>query len=155
MKRFLAILFLLPCLLAIAVPPTTISVSNPNPVITETWTARIVFFITPLEGRYAETCPLSWFVESGDLGLRAPGKKYPSRVTVRMRLAVGTAVRLFIRYDGAGDFIPVSSAEGRGLGSFTASVPLRRCDSFRIRISGVGDAAIYSVALTEGEGSER
>ncbi|MBR3416971.1 MAG: hypothetical protein IKH09_09785 [Clostridia bacterium] len=102
-----------------------------------------------------EAGPLFWFVESGDLGLRSPGKKYPSRVTVRMRLAVGTAVRFFIRCDGKGDFIPVSSAEGRGLGSFTASVPLRRCDSFRIRISGVGDAAIYSVALTEAEGSER
>ena len=59
MKRFLAILFLLPCLMVFAVPPATISVSNPNPFITETWTARIVFFITPLEGRYAETCPLS------------------------------------------------------------------------------------------------
>ena len=98
--------------------------------------------------------PLHWFLESGDLGLSEPGKKYPSRVTVRMRLAVGTAVRFFIRYDKEGDFIPVSAAEGKGLGSFTASVPLRRCDSFRIRIEGVGDAGICSLALTAGEGSE-
>ncbi|MBQ6262126.1 MAG: hypothetical protein IJK58_01265 [Clostridia bacterium] len=103
---------------------------------------------TPAEG------PLSWFLESGDLGLSSPDKKYPSRVTVGMRLAVGTEARIFIRYDGEGDFVPAASAEGRGLGSFSAVLPLRRCDSFRIRISGVGDAAIHSIALTSGEGSE-
>ncbi|MBR3640192.1 MAG: hypothetical protein IKN50_06265, partial [Clostridia bacterium] len=104
-------------------------------------------------GTHAEG-PLSWFAETGDLGLSSPDRKYPSRVTVRMRLAVGTAARFFIRYDGEGDFIPAASAEGRGLGSFSAVLPLRRCDSFRIRISGVGEAAIHSIALTSGEGSE-
>ena len=59
MKRFLAILFLLPCFLAVAAPPATISVSNADPFITESWTARITFFVAPLEGRYAGTCPLS------------------------------------------------------------------------------------------------
>ncbi len=103
----------------------------------------------------SEAGELSWYVESGDLGLREPGKKYPSRVTVRMRLGAGTSVRFFIRYDGRGDFVPAASAEGAGIGSFTASLPLRRCDSFRIRISGTGDASILSLALTETEGGER
>ncbi len=98
--------------------------------------------------------PLSWFVETGDLGLSSPRKKSVSRVTVRMRLCPGSSARFFIRYDGAGDFIPAASAEGVRLGSFSIPLPVRRCDSFRLRISGVGDAAIYSVALTAGEGSE-
>ena len=59
MKRLLAILFLLPCFLAVAAPPATISVSNADPFVTETWSARITFFVAPLEGRYAGTCPLS------------------------------------------------------------------------------------------------
>ena len=58
MKRLAAIVAL--SLSAVfAAPPVTLSVSNPDPVVTESWTARIVFYLTPLEGRYAETCPLS------------------------------------------------------------------------------------------------
>ena len=97
---------------------------------------------------------IPWFVESGDLGLSSPSKKFVTRVTVRMRLGTGSSASFFIRYDGAGDFIPAATAEGVGIGSFSMAMPLRRCDSFRIRISGVGDAAIYSIALTSGEGSE-
>ena len=58
MKRLAAIVALL-LSTVLAAPPVTLSVSNPDPVVTETWTARIVFYLVPLEGRYAETCPLS------------------------------------------------------------------------------------------------
>ncbi len=36
-----------------------VTVSNPDPVVTESWHAGIEFLIAPLEGRYAATCPLS------------------------------------------------------------------------------------------------
>ena len=59
MKRLSAIVALLLSVVAFAAPPVTLSVSNPDPVVTENWSARIVFYLAPLEGRYAETCPLS------------------------------------------------------------------------------------------------
>ena len=60
MKRFIHIVStLLVFAISAAPPPTTLAVSNPDPIVTETWTARIVFFIPPLEGRYAGTCPLN------------------------------------------------------------------------------------------------
>ena len=60
MKRLSAYAFgILSALTAFAAPPAEIAVSNPDPMITETWSARITFFLDPLEGRYADTCPLS------------------------------------------------------------------------------------------------
>lgn len=60
MKRFFAICLVLLCITgALAAPSATLVISNTDPVVTESWTARIVFLIPPLEGRYAGTCPLS------------------------------------------------------------------------------------------------
>ena len=60
MKGFLSIAAMLLGLIAYAaMPPTTLSVSNPDPMVTETWTAKIEFFIAPLEGRHAATCPIA------------------------------------------------------------------------------------------------
>ena len=59
MKRLFAIL-LLPLAAALsAAPSAELALSNPEPFVTETWTARITFLLDPLEGRYADTCPLS------------------------------------------------------------------------------------------------
>ena len=60
MKRVSAVLSMLLCAMSLAAAPTAaISVSSSDPVVTESWTARIVFLIEPLEGRYAAACPLS------------------------------------------------------------------------------------------------
>ena len=43
---------------AAAVPPPELALTPADPVVTESWTARIVLYLPPLEGRYAEMCPL-------------------------------------------------------------------------------------------------
>ena len=57
-KLFLSFCLLLAIVGWAAVPPTTLEISNADPVVTESWVAHIVFYLAPLEGRFAETCPL-------------------------------------------------------------------------------------------------
>ncbi|MBR6915303.1 MAG: hypothetical protein IKN36_02990, partial [Clostridia bacterium] len=103
-------------------------------------------------GPYEDGIP--WSVESGDFGLSSPRRRYLSRVTVKMSLPAGSRAELSVRYDGRGPFIPAAAVRGGPHGSFSIPIPLRRCGDFRIRISGVGYAEIFSVTLTGGEGSE-
>lgn len=42
-----------------AAPAVKLSVDKVEPLVTETWQAEIVFYLEPLTGRFAETCPLS------------------------------------------------------------------------------------------------
>jgi hypothetical protein len=43
---------------------------------------------------------------------------------------------------------------GHNLRSFSVPIRQKRCDHFRLRIEGEGDAKIYSVAKTIEEGSD-
>ena len=97
---------------------------------------------------------IPWFLESVDLGLSSPVRRYLSRVTVKLSIPEGSCAALSVRCDGDGDFIPAATVRGVSPGSFSIPLPVRRCGTFRIRISGVGPAEIHSVTLTEREGSE-
>lgn len=95
-----------------------------------------------------------WFTESGKIGTYLTAKKYISRIAVRLSLAIGSLVRIYIMYDSDGKWNPVLSVRGTSLKSFYLPIRPHRCDHFRIRIEGVGEAKIYSIDKTIEEGSE-
>lgn len=101
-----------------------------------------------------ERDPVSWMVETGVLSTDSPDRKYISRLAIRMSLEIGSDVSFFIQYDSQGEWVPLSSMTGTSLRSF--SVPLRpkRCDHFRLRIIGEGEAKIFSIAEVIEEGSD-
>lgn len=96
---------------------------------------------------------VEWFAETGDLGLEDPGKKYVVSVTVRARIAGDSDIRISIRYDG-GPWEHVTREGWHPLSAFNVTVPVRRCDHFRLRFDGHGDAQIYSISKLIQEGSE-
>lgn len=101
-----------------------------------------------------ESEPVEWMVETGVLSTDSPDKKYISRLTVRMSLEIGSDVSFFVQYDSAGAWVPLASMTGTSLRSFAIPLRPKRCDHFRLRIVGEGDATIFSIAETIEEGSD-
>lgn len=107
---------------------------------------------------------VKWYAETGVVGIMTrnsrggmslvPEKKYISRLVVRMSLALGAKARFYAEYDSAGGWQYLGNATGTNLGSFNISLKPRRCDHFRLRIEGEGEAKIYSIAKTIERGSD-
>lgn len=98
---------------------------------------------------------VNWMAESGIIGTAKPDKKYISNIIVRMSLKVGTRVMFSIQYDSCGEWETVYTAKGVNLSSFSIPIKPKRCDHFRLRIEGVGDARILSITKTIEQGSDR
>lgn len=101
-----------------------------------------------------ESDPISWMAETGVIGTSMPDKKYVSRLVVRMSLGIGTTVEFYAQYDSCGEWELLSSMTGTNLRSFSVPVKPKRCDHFRFKIVGTGDAKIYSITKTIEQGSD-
>ena len=110
--------------------------------------------ITMLGSGTQDTKAVDWMVQTGPLGTDEPDMKYISRLVLRMSLDIGTRVRFFIQYDSIGGWEPIGMMSGTSLRSFSIPIRPRRCDHFRLRIEGVGDARIYSETKTIERGSD-
>lgn len=101
-----------------------------------------------------DASPVKWMAETGIIGTDSPDKKYISRLDVRMNIEVGTSVYFYIQYDSSGAWELLFTMKGERLRSFAVPIRPRRCDHFRLRIEGEGDANIYSVCKTIEQGSD-
>lgn len=97
---------------------------------------------------------IPWMAESGLIGYEMVDHKYVSRFNFRMKLAVGAQCKLEIEYDSDGKWEDWGTIFGSGVNSFVLPVIPRRCDHFRIRISGSGEIWIYSIAKLLEQGSD-
>ena len=101
-----------------------------------------------------DTSPVKWMAETGILGCSSPDKKYISRISVRLAMDVGSRVVFTIEYDSSGEWENVCTCVGYNLRSFTLPIRPKRCDHFRLRIEGTGNAKIFSICKTTEQGSE-
>lgn len=101
-----------------------------------------------------EPTEVKWRAETGIIGTSMLDKKYISRLLVRMSLGIGTRIMFSIQYDSCGEWEKIYSAVGTHLRSFSIPIKPKRCDHFRLRIEGVGDAKIFSISKTIEQGSE-
>ena len=97
---------------------------------------------------------VDWMIESGVLGTSIPDKKYISRLLVRLALTLGAEVCFYIQYDSIGEWKHISTLRGTTLRSFSFTIRPKRCDHFRLRIVGKGDAKIFSITKTLEQGSD-
>ena len=102
-----------------------------------------------------ESKKVKWMAETGVLGTGYIGNKYISKLNIRMALELNTRVEFFIQYDSGTMWDFLFRVEGTSLQSFTVPIKPRRCDHFRLRIEGEGEAKIYSITKTIAEGSDR
>ncbi len=97
---------------------------------------------------------VKWMVETGPIGLETPDRKYISRLTLRLALELGTAIQVYIQYDQSGPWEQLYAMRSTNLRSFSVPVRPRRCDSFRLKISGQGMGKLYAISKTIEQGSE-
>lgn len=98
--------------------------------------------------------PFDWFIESGNIGYEYNGKKNLSRINIRMSLPVGSEVHFFVNYDSSNVWTHVFNMSGRGLKTFTIPVRPHRCDHFRFKMVGHGDAKIFGITKSYTQGSD-
>lgn len=110
--------------------------------------------ITMLGSGTQDKAPVDWMVQTGPIGTSEPDMKYISRLVLRMTLEIGSRVRFFVQYDSIGGWEPIGMMSGTSLRSFSIPIRPRRCDHFRLRIEGTGDARIYSETKTIEQGSD-
>jgi hypothetical protein len=97
---------------------------------------------------------VQWMAQTGPIGTDSPDMKYVSKLTIRMSLAIGTTVRFQMQYDSMGGWEHIGTMTGKSLRSFSVPIQPRRCDHFRLRIEGEGEARIYSITKTIEQGSD-
>ena len=101
-----------------------------------------------------DTKKVNWMAETGIIGADYIGKKYISKLNIRMSLDLESRVRFYIQYDSSNMWDFLFRVDGSSLRSFTVPIKPKRCDHFRLRIEGEGEGRIYSISKTIEEGSD-
>lgn len=91
--------------------------------------------------------PVRWSATSGIIGYEYENRKYLSRYNIRLKLGAGAQVRMYIEYDSNGQWKQQGIMQG-GTAPKTFMLPVipRRCDHMRLKLEGVGEVRIFSVA---------
>lgn len=97
---------------------------------------------------------VTWYCESGNIGTGTAERKRLQRIDVRMSVEVGVRVRIYAEYDSSGVWEPLATYTG--IKHSVVSIPCRprRCDHLRIKITGDGEAKIYSITYITENGSD-
>ena len=97
---------------------------------------------------------VSWSAETGVLGFGSVGKKYVSRLNLRMQLPKGSRCDFWVQYDSDGQWRHAGHMEGRRLKSFLLPIRPCRCDHLRFKMTGSGEFRLYSLARLMEYGSD-
>lgn len=100
------------------------------------------------EGGVAYSCT------SGLIGWQNIEQKYISRFDLRLTLPQNATMKVEIEYDSSGTWEEQGTVTGGGTGSVVIPVRPRRCDHFRLRLSGTGEMRMYSWAKRLTKGSD-
>lgn len=95
-----------------------------------------------------------WYAETGYIGYTYSDNKYVGRMLIRLTKPLTSKISLFISYDDMDTWEQVAEISGGGSQSFSVPLIPRRCDRFRVRISGRGDCKIYSISKVLDIGSD-
>ena len=92
---------------------------------------------------------------SGLIGWQNIEQKYISRFDMRLTLPAGATMTVWLEYDSSGTWEKQGTVTGGGTGSIMIPVRPRRCDHFRIRLTGSGEMRMFSWAKRLTKGSDR
>lgn len=108
---------------------------------------------------------VEWFAEFGDFdgdeGLNAystsrMNTKTLQEIQVRMRLDEDATAQLWVRYDSKGEWKPLGrELYGSEKHNYLIPVRPRRCDHYRLKVTGTNGCVIYGIGHRYARGSER
>lgn len=119
----------------------------------ECLTAEGVLWSTDVSGGGTAEGPVSWYAEFGDSTQRSPNKKGIGKLLLRLEAGENSSVRVLIRYDSSGVWETVAEMTPGAKGSRYLPVVPRRCDHFRLRLTGTGPCILHSLTAETYEGS--
>ena len=108
-----------------------------------------------------DTLPIEWVAESGIIYSQSQGvrkeysQRYLKRLIIRMMVEIGSRVIISIQYDSTGEWERVYSIVGTNMRSFGVPLKPKRCDHFRLRLEGKGNARVFSIVKMMEEGSDK
>lgn len=94
-------------------------------------------------------CRNTWNAESGANGLSYPDGKYISKIKIRSDIDTDAYADVYIQYDGDGEWLLQGRMCGSprgGIQTFVINNIPRRCDTYRLKISGSRKCIILSIA---------
>ena len=86
-----------------------------------------------------------WMAETGTVGAVDPARRTLTKLKLRLKLPLGSALSVFIRYDGTGGFQHLGTFYGSTSTAFELPILPRRCDHFTLRLTGKGDFRLFSL----------
>ena len=95
----------------------------------------------------------TWEIISGAIGYQRAEQEYLLRLIPRIKLEPGGSAVMHVMYDDNGDWQRVGCIENYSTHSVTIPVKTRRCDHFRIKLSGIGGATLYTIVREIEKGS--
>lgn len=95
----------------------------------------------------------NWELVSGPIGYYRAEQEYLLRLIPRLKLEPGASAMVHVMYDDDGNWRRVACLEHNSTHSVTVPIKTRRCDHFRIKLSGIGGVTIYSLTREIEKGS--
>ena len=89
--------------------------------------------------------PVSWYGETGDMGMDTPDNQYLAALQLCLELEAGSTFTVKLRYDG-GDWVQAAKITAATKRFFNLPIIPRRCGLLRLRLEGQGDGRLYSIA---------
>lgn len=97
---------------------------------------------------------VEWMAETGMMTLGLVGKKYITRLNLRMQLPRGSSVDFYIQYDSDGQWRHSGHLDGIGMRTFLLPIRPCRCDHLQFRMEGKGEFRLYSLSRILESGSD-
>ena len=97
------------------------------------------------QGGFSEEGRFLWECETGIRGLESVNFKRLKSIDIQLKLGAGARCDVSVQYDGRGGWEKVGSAAEEGISTLRIKDSLDRCETYRLRLSGYGEAVIYSI----------
>ena len=92
--------------------------------------------------------------EFGDFVENDPNKKGTAKIQVRIELDTGATATIYMQFDSDGTWREVKALTATQKRSYYLPIIPRRCDHFKIKITGTGSWRLYSLTRESYSGSE-
>lgn len=93
-------------------------------------------------------------VEFGEFVDNDPNKKQIAKLQVRISIDAGASVTFWMMFDSSGTWEEINTIESQVLRSYYLPLVPRRCDHYKIKITGTGGWRLYSLTREDSIGSE-
>lgn len=98
--------------------------------------------------------PVESMVEFGEFVDNDPNKKQIAKLQVRISIDAGASVTFWMMFDSSGTWEEINTIESQVLRSYYLPLVPRRCDHYKIKITGTGGWRLYSLTREDSIGSE-